>query len=369
MSKLTNSRNGGRIYLCIAVIAMLVIGSVGLSNAEVNETVQQAYQLRIDGKLDEAKVMLEEYLANNPEDASAHYELARLNAYLITSHVGDLMESFAAAREEIDRAVEIEPENVIFNAFASQVTFLESYLALKKSQENAKEKIGQMAEGFESVITLDPDYGEVLLHLVEIYGGLPEEMGGNKEIAEGYAKILENKDLVLGAKARAIMMPEDADLVSFWKGILEKHPHDIDVMEEMGKVYLRQGDTDEGMKFLEAALAGAPEGNTILLDMARYYIMMLRMEQIGRDTAIPGAEDALERYLATEPIAPLKAYAIGLQSKLKFWTKQKEAGDKLVEQAEAIDAYFSKASAIPGPGLFVPPDELPHHHTWLFQPL
>ncbi|MFH2048331.1 MAG: hypothetical protein ABIJ12_02705 [bacterium] len=46
----------------------------------------------------------------------------------------------------------------------------------------------------------------------------------------------------------------------------------------------------------------------------------------------------------------------------------KEQGEKLVKEAEALDKYYSKASAIPDSDLFVKPEVEPHNHTYLFQP-
>ncbi len=58
--------------------------------------------------------------------------------------------------------------------------------------------------------------------LVEFFGGLPAEMGGDPEKAEKYANELEVADVIAGAKAREILMPEDADYVAFWEDIIEK---------------------------------------------------------------------------------------------------------------------------------------------------
>ncbi len=62
-----------------------------------------------------------------------------------------------------------------------------------------------------------------MLYLVEIYGTLPADKGGDKSKAEQYAKKLEGMDEVFGAKARWILMPEDANRVDYWQKVMKNH--------------------------------------------------------------------------------------------------------------------------------------------------
>lgn len=48
---------------------------------ESDNTVQKAYELRMQGKVDEAKTLLEEAISKNPTNAAAHYELARIQLH------------------------------------------------------------------------------------------------------------------------------------------------------------------------------------------------------------------------------------------------------------------------------------------------
>ena len=193
-------------------------------------------------------------------------------------------------------------------------------------------------------------------------------MGADKAKAEQYAKKLEEYDAVLGAKARAILMPEDADPIDFWTKVVEKHQGNAAALEALGKAYLRDGKTEEGIKYMEQAFEADPSQTLLLLDMARYYMMSARRDVSLKETMLSLTEKAINRYLATDPIAPIEAYSIGLLAKIKYWTDSKEDGKKLEAEAEKIDMYFSRASAIPGSALFVAPGEESHHHTYLFQP-
>lgn len=359
-----------RLFGVVAII--IVCSGVALSgDIQSDDAVAKAYQLRLDGKVDEAKTLLNKHLAENPKDAEAYYELARLDGYMTISGRGGMeamKKSLDDASKAIQKAVEIEPDNVIYRYYAAKVTFLESYIALQSGQGDGKELVGDICRAFEEVLKLKPDYGEVMLNLVEMYGGLPEEMGTDKAKAEQYTARLEKLDPILGTKARAIMLPEGADAIGYWQEVLKKHEGKAAVLEALGKQYLRQEKTEEGEQYIEKALKADPARTDLLLDMARYHVYRMMGDEKLKDVEVPVTEEYVTRYLATGPIAPLQAYAMGMLARLKFISGKETEGKELKAKAEAIDPYFSMASGIPNPELFVPLGRIPHNHTYLFQP-
>jgi hypothetical protein len=46
----------------------------------------------------------------------------------------------------------------------------------------------------------------------------------------------------------------------------------------------------------------------------------------------------------------------------------KDASDKLTNEANSLDKYFSKASGVPTLLLFDPPDQISHHYFSFFSP-
>jgi hypothetical protein len=85
--------------------------------------------------------------------------------------------------------------------------------------------------------------------------------------------------------------------------------------------------------------------------------------------AVASGEAAVTRYLDTKPILPMRAYALGVQSRYLSHSGRKEQGDALLKQAQALDPYFSKATGAPSPDLFIRPDEISHYHRYLFRPI
>ncbi len=65
----------------------------------------------------------------------------------------------------------------------------------------------------------------------------------------------------------------------------------------------------------------------------------------------------------------MHAYALGVQSKYQSFLGHKEQADALLKQAQTLDPNFSKATGLPGPDLFTPPDEISHNHRYFFRPI
>ena len=110
------------------------------------------------------------------------------------------------------------------------------------------------AELSRSALKLKPDYRQAMLYLVEIYGTLPEDKGGDKSKAEQYAKKLEGMDEVYGAKARWILLPEGTNRVDYWQKVMKNHEGNTDVLEEMGKAYLGADDVNDAVLCFEKAI-------------------------------------------------------------------------------------------------------------------
>jgi tetratricopeptide (TPR) repeat protein len=236
----------------------------------------------------------------------------------------------------------------------------------------AKENVAKLCGAFESALKLKPDYRQAMLYLVEIYGALPEDKGGDKSKAEQYAKKLEGIDKVFGAKARSILLPGEANRVDYWQNVLKDNEGNADVLEELGKAYLGIDDVNDAVLCFEKAVKINPEKTLLFMDLSIYHTWSAM--GAGNDSelhqrAITSGDAAVKRYLDSKPILPMRAYALGVQYKYKHHSGHKEQADELLKRAEALDPYFSKATGAPNPDLFIPPDEISHNHRYLFRPI
>ena len=173
------------------------------------------------------------------------------------------------------------------------------------------------------------------------------------------------------AKARSILFPDQCG-VDFWKNtILKDCPGNPDVLEELGKAYLGEEKVDDAVKCFEQAIEFDPEKSHLFLDLSIYHTF--RAIRAGNNKellqeSIKSGDAAVTRYIESKPSQPMLAYALGVQSKYKSHSGDKELAKTLVNRANALDPYFSKATAAPDPHLFIPPDKISENHRYLARP-
>lgn len=358
-------------YLIITALFLQIFfsrDSVFALSAGKEQVAMKAYQLRMKGKTDEAKAILTAALAKDSTDAMAYYELSRLNLYLMTARqdvkLSDILDN-------IGKAVKLEPKNVIYAYYNALSRFFSAFMAMQQQkQDQVKPLLAETCQAFEKVLELKPDYYEANLYLVEIYGMLPADMGGDSAKAVAIADKLMQQNLYFGARAKADLLPEDADLVTYWKGIHEKDKKNLDIQAELGVSYLKTDNIKDADKIFREVMKKDPSKNWLMLNLARapmYKVM--RNKDLAKEQ-LPIAINYINEYLKTvpEPVVPLKAYALGLKSRFEQFLGNKEAGEKILQEAKKLDPYFSGASGIPTLLLFDKPDKVSHTFFSFFSP-
>ena len=351
---------------------MVAVAFMGLPRpaAADDNTVTEAYELRMKGKVDQARTLLEETLSKTPDNAAASYELARTQMYMALGKPKNLEQSFADAQQSIDRAVAGDSQQVMYHTFAGHVAYFQAYHALLSGKPDLKEHFIKACNSFEAALKLKPDYPQVMLYLVELHSQFPEKAGADKSKAKQYAGQLET-DEVYAAKAKSILFPESCD-VEFWKALLSKNqPGNADVLEELGKAHLRENQVEQAVKCFEQAVELDSEKTTLFLDLSIYHTF--RAMRAGDDkqlfqNSLTAGDAAITRYLDAKPILPMEAYALGVQSKYKSHSGDKEQARQLVQRAQTLDPYFSKATGAPDPDQFIPPTEISKIHRYLMRP-
>ena len=142
---------------------------------KLDETVQQAYELRMNGKADEAKAVLEQAIAEDSTNADALYELARAELHIGLGNLGELRGSLEDIHQTIEKAVENDPDNVAYSFYKGYVCLFRAYASATSEQPDVKERVEEVISAYESVLSLKPDYYEAMLYLVEVLG-IPEDM-------------------------------------------------------------------------------------------------------------------------------------------------------------------------------------------------
>ncbi|MBN1457273.1 MAG: tetratricopeptide repeat protein [Sedimentisphaerales bacterium] len=364
------------ICLVCGFVSLVMFGTVIAEEAKGSDTkgesaAVKAYELRMDGKIEDAQKLLEKTLAENPKDAAAYYELARIQMHMALGggKMENLVDMMRGAQKNAEMAVELNPKNITYASFAGNINFMQAYYGLMTGGQ-PKAELARAIGAFESALKSKPDHYQTLLYLVELYSDFPEEVGGDKSKAEQYAKQLEAMDEVYGAKARSMLLPENVDRIDYWQKVLKKHQDNAEVIEELGKAYLREDKVDEAVSYFKKAIEIDPEKASLFLDLSIYYTFGAMGAGDDKELfqrCIKSGDEAVTRYIKSGPVQPMLAYALGVQSKYKFFSGNKEQGQALFKQAEALDPYFSKATGAPHPDLFIRPGEVSQNHRYLMR--
>ena len=106
-------------------------------------------------------------------------------------------------------------------------------------------------------------------------------------------------DVVAGAKAREILMPEDADYVAFWNDIVNRIPDNSDAQQALGRVYLFQENIEKATDCYEKAIDLDQSKNDLYIDLGRYYVMTAMQNPELLDSVAPLIEEQFNKYLTS----------------------------------------------------------------------
>ena len=339
------------------IFVLSLLGLNELSGQFKEESVQAAYDQRMNGEIWYARAMLNKLNDQGQKDGFAHYEIARLKMAQMQGGVNIQMnEIINSARQ----AVKSDSGNIAFAFLEASTRFSKAYMSIMKEAESAKMNVDEAVTCFERVLELKPDYHEARMQLVEIYHALPEDMGGDKQKAVAHARQLKEMDWFFGAQVGEIMRPEETGRVEYWQQAWKENGKDIRVQEQLGMAYLADGNLEEAKPLFKKLMRSDPANNILMLHIARYHMYQVMWDRSKAEVELPLAEAAIKEYLSLEPepIAPLKAWAIGNLAKINFISGDQEEGVKLMAKAKALDPVFSKASACPGMELYISPGEI-----------
>jgi len=331
-----------------------------------NNSVVDAYELRMDGKADSAVVLLSKVILDEPDNAMAYYELARTKTHLMLGggkyQIGEIIENSS-------KACELDPDNLAYAFFDANTKFLDVYIDLMRGKEGISDKLDISLAAFKKALAIDSCNTSMLITVTEINSMLPPEYGGSREEAIKYAGLTADCNQIEGLKAYAFTLPADGNLLNYWLEIYDTYDANATILEELGRAYLLEGELEKGRQYIEEAIAMDAEKSILYIDLGRAY-MMNAMENQNHDT---GAEAIrmYQRYISSNPDAtnPMKAYLYRMIAVTgKRITGNEELANNFMKKQEETDPFCSRAFGAPSPNLFIPPDEIPTASAYYSRP-
>jgi tetratricopeptide (TPR) repeat protein len=309
----------------------------GIAAATPIEIAQEAFDLRLAGKVDEAVGLLEEGVVADSTQAILFYELSRAKLFLM---------DFEGMQEAIEKAVALEPANADYHYFAGLASSFSLINAAHHDQQDQMKHFGDKTiSELEAAVRCNPDHLEARCTLVQRITALAEDMGWDTKAAEEHARILEAKDPIQGAKARSYLAAEGqgADL---WEKVIRDHPDQWRAWYEAGDGFLDAGNPDRASECLDKALEMNPQRFYPLLRLATVFAMERDWDR---------AEAIIRRYISLDPPLPLLAFAWGQLGQIEKQRGNVAAGEELISKAMEMDPHLWRTFMPPTEEIFTRP--------------
>ena len=334
---------------CTSKATGLPTGKGGDLNSNPDVAVR-AFELRMAGRVDEAKKLLEKAVAANPKNAPAQFELARDYFYTIMDQpdqVSDnlkqkqmaMKNNLRQARKAIQKAIKANPDNPRYHYWAGKIA---TYNAINDAHSiwtmpAVPTHSNDAIRSYEKAVDLKPDFHQARLELMGCYDRLPWLCGGNKSKAEQHTRRLERMDPVYGAKARCEIQPRKTreEKIAIWEKIIHNFPDNAGAHVGLARELMHEGDLPASdmemcVEHIDKALELDPSHSEILLDLAWHY---RRAKQPDK------AKDGLQRFLHQDPSPPVALQAIALRELATIQSMQgkEQEAESLVKHADELD--------------------------------
>ena len=329
----------------LAVVGGVVLLAAWGTFAHAQEDIAtKAYRMRMDGKVDEAKLALEQELEMRPENTAAWLELARLEF-----QKGGTTRELDSAQKAIERAVNADPKNPLFHRWAAHIAVFNGILKSKNRPELVAQ-FKKATKAAEQAVTIDPDDHEARLILVSLYDNNPSDLGGDQSRAKHHVEALEKRSPVDGAVARCgfSLENEPEKKLALWNDLAKNLAEDPRVHENLAREYAWSGNVEKATLHANKVLALDPTRGQILLDLARAFALEKNFEP---------AKQFARRYLALDPPAPLslRAWTHMALGRIHLMGGNKEASAESLKKAKELDPYCWFTMTPPPEQLFVAP--------------
>ena len=337
----------------------------------VDEFVEEAWSLRVNGQLDSAEIRLQEILASDSSNALAWFELGRTFQHRGLNKPRFLIDSIGKMIEAVDRAYQLDPSRDYYLYYKGKLETLDTYHSIKLGKGDGKEKLQKMLATYSDLLKKNTKYQKAKISIVEFLAYAGEENGGDLKLADSIITDMQAFNSSAWALARELTMPGESDFKGYWKKIVEENPDNADLLEAQGWVYLFDMDVENARTTFKKAMDMDPSKNYLYLHIARYYMFRINQERHNVDIIAPQVEAELNNFLEStpEPNNPMKAWTYGYLGRMRYAVQDQEGGNRYMDMAKESDPYHAHSYKLPDPAIFIAPDKELINHEYYFRPL
>ena len=340
------------------IIGLLAVFLTGVCDAQkINKAAQEAYDLRMDGKADRARLVLENYLKLDSADAMANYEYAR-TLFHITPQRRDSLNriiyskqdsvSLNLAHRAIDRAIQSFPDNYRFYWSKVWIPKAQKMNNSRDSLTDANVLVVMENIGYlEKALALSPE-NEMLLNSLKGYQFMLESKQYRTEPVRVVTFDTNSQDFIQKiyneyrkySQTFGGQMPLE-EKVMICEIVWQDHLYEPRMAVFLSKLYLENKEPEKALEILIATMENRPEFYREYLIMAEeFYRYSWQTYRELKSEYMQMAKNLISTYLNTEPCVPHKIFALKQQAIIFELNEEVGQAELIREEAQKLDPYI-----------------------------
>ncbi|MBO3116815.1 hypothetical protein J4050_08655 [Winogradskyella sp. DF17] len=327
------------IITYLALILALQLFSSTFLIAQNIENIVKAYEQRMNGDIEGAKAILNDIIKIDSTNALAYFEMART--------VEDSMKL-----QFITKSIALDSTNTMFLFYQANLYMLDAYRGMKSNNKTIITKnINKCIATLKRILEINNDCRESILFLVDLYGTLPKDMGGNPRTARLYLDKLKPIDSFYAAQGEWILKSKniDADIVKHWKNYIENNAETENALIKLGKAYLLKNEIGMADEVFNKIIKIDSSQIILKLDVARAYLYSAMRGGDEQNRAIQGFKKYINVYLESNVSKPklIQAWSYGWLGMIEGRQGNNILAEEYYNKAESLIPNYPKYTAIP----------------------
>ena len=346
------------IYLSYIVFLAIISTGPGYPQ-EINETTLDAYNLRMNGKADSARIIIENYLEEDSTDAMVNYEYAR-TLFHITPLLRDSLNqtvyskqdsiNLSLAHKYVDRAIQSFPGNYRFYWAKIWIPKIREFkISWDSLTEEAvliyRENIGYL----EKALELSPGNERLINSLSGYYFRLQNQGTVVDSLRLAELNTLNRRyffgdDIYSEFRKFRITFGEEMQTenkIILCEQKLKKDSSNSNLTYILSRLYLENEEHGKALNIWKEAMKYNPELYREYLRTATglYRFSWFTYREL-RPEYMQLAKDVISAYIDEEPIVPYKIYALKQLALVYELNEENEQAEIIRKEAQKLDPYI-----------------------------
>jgi len=252
----------------------MIVATFVLSTGSANE-MDDVTELMDEGWLDDAEVLLNEFIARSPDDPDLYYQLATIYLWRDGGQSGNggaSWEYLNKIEDYTEKAIDLNPNDARYYVIYGHAVGLK---ALRGGKIKMFTRARAAKSRYETASEMDPTNVEAKTSLIEYLMQAPGVAGGDKDEARKLAAVVTELDSAAGFYAwKSIYLQENEydKLEASIRGVIQAQPDSTQGYLEFARLCQRREDFDCAIEYIEKVLSLEPDDVVPYWHLSRIYL-------------------------------------------------------------------------------------------------